>query len=205
MSATLGGTMVRLKAVLGNEETAFNIFKSELKRWMPMIMVDGGLHFNFVSDPCLPQTIVLNWRCIELALSMGIPVQVLTKRADWLAHPAVLNALCYKSLIRVGFSLTGCDELEPGASPNAERIQAMQILHDAGISTWASIEPIIDPQRSFDMIQQTIGCCDHFKIGILSGKKSYTPEQIRCFMSAVNALTPSSVYWKNSIMTFISK
>lgn len=190
MSATLGGTMVRLKAVLGNEETAFNIFKSELKRWMPMIIADGGLHFNFVSDPCLPETIVLNWRCIDYALSQGVPAQVLTKRADWLGHPAVQNALCNKSLMRVGFSLTGCNELEPGASSNEERIWAMQALHEAGIWTWASIEPIIDPQRSLEMVSKTIGCCDHFKIGILSGKKSYTPEQIRCFMSAVNALTP---------------
>lgn len=205
MSATLGGTMVRLKAVLGNEETAFNIFKSELKRWMPMIIADGRLHFNFVSDPCLPETINLNWRCIELALSMGVPVQVLTKRADRLAHPAVQNALCYKSLIRVGLSLTGCDELEPGASPNAERVVAMNILHDAGISTWASIEPIIDPQRSLDMIKQTLDCCDHYKIGVLSGKKDYTPEQIRQFIGAVNSLNPRSIYWKNSVITFINK
>lgn len=33
------------------------------------IIENGPLHFNFVSDPCLPETIELNWKCIEYALS----------------------------------------------------------------------------------------------------------------------------------------
>lgn len=164
-----------------------------------------GLHFNFVSDPCLPETIDLNWMCIRYAHSQDVPTQVLTKRSDWLAHPIVQKALSHKHLIRVGFSLTGCDELEPGASPNTERIRAMKILHDAGIQTWASIEPIIDPQRSLSMVEQTVNCCDHYKIGVLSGKKNYTPDQIRQFVSMVNALNPHSVYWKKSIINFINK
>jgi hypothetical protein len=166
---------------------------------------DGGLHFNFVSGLCLPETTDLNWMCIRYAHSQDVPTQVLTKRSDWLAHPIVQKALSHKHLIRVGFSLTGCDELEPGASPNTERIRAMKILHDAGIQTWASIEPIIDPQRSLSMMEQTVNCCDHYKIGVLSGKENYTPDQIRQFVSMVNALNPHSVYWKKSIINFINK
>ena len=202
-SGVLGGTDVRIKSTLINEEEAFNIFSAELLKWRNEIITDGGLHFNFVSDPCLPETINLNWKCIGFALSHGVPVQVLTKRADWLSHPTVQDGLGYKSLIRVGFSLTGCDELEPGASPNSERIWALQVLHNAGISTWASIEPIIDPQWSLDVVKKTIHYCNHYKIGVLSGKKSYTPEQIRLFVKEVNALAPLSVYWKKSLLEFI--
>jgi DNA repair photolyase len=86
---TLGGTNVRLKTTLVNEQTAFKIFCKELNKWRDPIIRDGALHFNFVSDPCLPVTIDLNWRCIDYAIANNVPCQVLTKRADWLSHPAV--------------------------------------------------------------------------------------------------------------------
>ena len=205
-SGVLGGETVRLKKSLIDETTAYDIFCKELDKYREAIIADGALHFNFVSDPCLPQTIKLNWKCINYALSQKVPCQVLTKRADWLDHPEeVQKALMFKSLLRVGFSLTGCDELEPGANTNEERLLAMRELHNAGISTWASIEPIIDPKKSLAMIQQTIDCCDHYKIGVLSGKKAYGPWEIRKFIHEVNALNPRSVYWKQSLLEFATR
>ncbi|WP_308244200.1 hypothetical protein [uncultured Prevotella sp.] len=206
MSKTLGGNTVRLKKQLVDEDTAYEVFCKELARYRSEIISSGSpLHFSFVSDPCLSETIELNWKCIDYAIGQGVPVQVLTKRADWLNHSAVQNALCHKDLIKVGFSLTGCDTLEPGASPNAERIIAMQLLHDAGVRTWASIEPIIDPQRSLDMIVQTTNICDEYKIGILSGKKNYSPQQIVDFIAGVSSLNLHLVYWKNSLIEYIKK
>ena len=205
MAGTLGGLQVRLKKTLIDEQTAFQFFCKDLVKYRDKIIENGPLHFNFVSDPCLPETIELNWKCIEYALSHGVPVQVLTKRADWLNHPAVQKALGYLDLLTVGFSLTGCDDLEPGASPNDQRIWAMQVLHNAGVKTWASIEPIIDPVKSFEMIERTIEFCDHYKIGILSGKKSYTPQDICRLAFKVNALHPKSVYWKESLREFVQK
>ena len=137
------------------------------------------------------------------AISLGVPCQVLTKRADWLNSSFVQYALSQKDLIRVGFSLTGCNDLEPGASTNEERINAMQSLYKNGISTWASIEPIIEPNKSLEMVAKTVTFCDHFKIGLLSGKKNYTPQDIRHFIKNVESLHPKSVYWKQSIYEFI--
>lgn len=205
MAGTLGGNIVSLKKSLVDTETAFKIFVSELTRHRETIIKDGGLHFNFVSDPCLPETIELNFRCMDEAQSQGVFCKVLTKCADWLHHPVVQNALSHKGLISVGFTLTGRDDLEPGASSNMERVHAMAELHNAGISTWASIEPVIDPVLSFAMIVETLGFCDHYKIGILSGKKDYTPQQIRDFVAKVQSLGHTSVYWKESLREFISK
>ena len=204
-AGTLGGTTVRLKKSLVDEVTAYDIFCKELEKCKDDIIKDGALHFNFVSDPCIPQTIDLNWKCITYALSQGVPVQVLTKRADWLEHPAVDDALSHHDLLKVGWTLTGCDDMEPGASTNLDRIGAMRILHDAGIFTWASCEPIIDPKRTYKMIQKSLDCCDHYKIGILSGKKSYSPQDIRDFVTAVKALNPKDVAWKNSLLEFVQK
>ena len=203
MSKTLGGTNVRLKKSLTDEKTAFQIFQKELDESKYDIVKDGGLHFNFVSDPCLPQTVHLNWICISYAISQGVPCQVLTKRADWLDNPSVQYALSQKNLIRVGFSLTGCDVLEPGASTNAERINAIKSLYKKGITTWASIEPIINPNKSLEMVAKTVAFCDHYKIGVLSGKKSYTPQDIRNFIKDVESVHPKSVYWKRSVCEFI--
>ena len=72
MSATVGGTIVRLKKQLVDEATAFKIFQKELKKYKEQIKADGALHFNFVSDPCLSETIVLNAMCIDYAISQGI-------------------------------------------------------------------------------------------------------------------------------------
>ena len=204
-AGTLGGTNVRLKKSLVDESIAYETFCKELDKCKDDIIKGGSLHFNFVSDPCLPQTIDLNWKCIAYALSQGIPVQILTKRADWLDHPAVQDALSNPDLLKVGFTLTGCDDIEPGASPNLDRIKAMRILHDAGIFTWASCEPIIDPKRTLKMIQKSLDYCDHYKIGILSGKKSYSPQDIRDFVTAVNALNPKDVAWKKSLLDYVYK
>ena len=141
--------------------------------------------------------------CIDYAISQGVPCQILTKRADWLDHPSVQNYLSCKEMISVGFSLTGCDDMKPGASTNEQRIWAMQVLHDAGVPTWASIEPIIEPNKSLEMVAKTVTFCDHFKIGLLSGKKNYTPQDIRHFIKNVESLHPKSVYWKQSIYEFI--
>ena len=207
-AAVVGGTEVRLRKALGDEKTAYSIFCSDLLKWRSEIIASGSyLHFTFVSDPCLPETIDLTWRCITFALSQGVPVQVLTKRADWLGHPAVQEALTkYPDNLKVGFTLTGRDDLEPNASPNAERIEAMRKLHDElGVTTWASIEPIITPSLSFSMITQSMSFCDHYKIGIRSGQREYTPGDIRDFIRKVTGLGLKSVMWKKSLIAFAKK
>lgn len=84
--------------------------------------------------------------------------------------------LSKKHLWAFGFTLTGHDKLEPNASTNADRIEAIRKLHDAGFKTFASIEPIIDFDSSFRMIQEVVDYCDIVKIGLMSGKKYSTFE-----------------------------
>jgi hypothetical protein len=39
------------------------------------------------------------------------------------------------------------------------------VLKENGIRTWASFEPVIDPQESLELIKMTIPYVDYFKIG----------------------------------------
>jgi DNA repair photolyase len=119
--------------------------------------------------------------------------------------------------IAFGFTLTGHDELEPKASPNTDRINALQRLTERGFKTWASIEPVIDFPSSLDMIYQALNAgCEHFKIGLLTNNtrvvrkdfhigeyqfKAYDVIDCMHFIEDVMRLTSgkATVYWKQSV------
>ena len=66
-------------------------------------------------------------------------------------------------------------------------------------------EYIFDKQKCIELLLKSLDCCDHYKIGILSGKKSYSPQDIRDFVTAVKALNPKDVAWKNSLLEYVKK
>lgn len=189
-------------------------FIKELKRYKNDILNDGkGLHFNFVSDPCLPETYDANLKCIIAALENGVDVQILTKMADWPIYDGWEELLAcgdrYREHIKFGFTLTGMDKMEPGASMNAARIGCMFYLANRGFYTWASIEPVIDLNRSYDMIELSLDDCKEYRIGLLSGKKEYSPEDVVRFRNDVEELLhrkdwKGTLVWKESVMKYIT-
>lgn len=206
-SGTLGGTTPTIKKSLGGNETdAYRIFCKELNEHKPQI---GDLFFTFTSDPCLPETVGLQFKCVGAAIQEGVHCTLLTKRADFLGTPAwqqlMTDIYGRESFLRIGFTLTGRDDVEPYASPNVERIATMKLLHDSGFSTWASIEPIVDLKSSFDMIVVTSGFCDHYKIGPMTGcKSSYTLDEFKAFAQEVRKIIPDHmIYWKDSVKSLV--
>lgn len=213
----LGKDEPTLKNSFGSDYDAINVFRSELEKYKEQIIADGkGLFFNFVSDPMLPETRGLNIACILGAAHFyHIPCVILTKCADWYGDflrqtkiPDTNGMNDYLNYIKFGFTLTGCDELEHGASTNADRIALMKKLHEDGFKTWASIEPVIDPERSLEMVRQAAPYCDEFKIGLLSGKKCYTPKQLHDLTTKTYVLASTyhfDVYLKKSVRDFLLK
>lgn len=59
-------------------------------------------------------------------------------------------------------------EWEPGAAVPEERIDMLDKAKARGISTWASLEPVIDPVQSLNLIRQTRELVDLYKIGKLN-------------------------------------
>lgn len=177
LAHAMGGDKPKLKSCFKDEAQALEVFEKELLQNIDELR-KHGLFFTFTSDPMLYDTIYLTWSATCFAVKHNIPVKILTKNAnffDYYKEIVIANILTIpqsvKNLIAIGFTLTGHDELEPNASTNAERIEAMAKLHEAGFKTFASIEPIIDIPSSINMIRQCIGFCDLFKVGLLSGKK----------------------------------
>lgn len=210
LSGTMGGNVARLKKCIKDEDDAYLTFVSELSRHRKDVIRDGGLLFSFSTDPCLPGTIGLTFRCVEYAVKWGVRCRILTKRADWIndgAQSWLSRVRLLRDYVAVGFTLTGMDGLEPGASPNEERIRAMRALKEAGVTTFASIEPVVDFGRSLEMVRQSVGSCDHYKVGLLSGDKdAYDRKtvvtELEGFIYEVDELLTEAkrtVYWKKSV------
>lgn len=210
-SKTLGGNKPTLKKCFKDadcnkwEDYALWVFESELKENLNELQ-QNGLFFSFTTDPLLPETIDLTFEAIEMCIEYGVPVYILTKTVtnrfnvfyDNFSKEEAIN-----SKIAFGFTLTGHDELEPNASTNAERIEAMKKLHDAGFKTWASIEPVIDFNSSLQMIRQTINYCDLYKIGLESGGKYgniFLYEFISSIMNLCRFYSFLKIYFKDSIL-----
>lgn len=214
--AALGSGTPELKTCFKNEEAAITRFKRELLQQRDELSRIGGIFFSFITDPCLPETIASTMECSRFAMENGVPVTILTKCTDWVNDTPIDKwpfVLGMKSkLLCVGFTLTGHDEMEPKASPNAERIRAMRALHEFGIKTFASIEPIVDFDASAEMVEQTFDCCDLYKIGLMSGVKKdyYSVEKACLFVGKVQGMLArkgsiGKVYWKNSIRSLVGE
>ena len=206
-------TKPQLKKCFKDEMQALDIFEHELKRNLEPLR-EWGLLFSFTTDPMLPETRTLTIEAAGIALSYGVPVQILTKCTEWLYDENFRISLgrsylwiFKKHLIAFGFTLTGFDEQEPGASTNDERIEAMRELHGLGIKTFASIEPVITPAMSRNMIEATRGFCDLYKVGVISGKGKdfYNPKHMTYFgdFLAEQMRAGQKIYIKDSLLDYL--
>ena len=197
-------TEPKLKKCFKSQEHALKVFEREL--WMNRKeLVDHGLLFSFTTDPLLPQTSSLTYTAAIMAQKCEVPVKILTKRADITFD---LGLLCLDTeLTAFGFTLTGCDNLEPRASTNQGRIEAMRQLHRMGFKTFASIEPVITPAMSCNMIEATKYFCDLYKVGLMSGKGKdfYNETHLKAFYAWLTLKSSDlKIYLKDSFLSYFN-
>lgn len=181
-----------LKKTLVDVETSKVIFVKEMLKNKASLQ-EHGLFFNFTSDPFLREIIDLNIWAMQKCEEHDISVKALTKQA-WFKGVNLPKNVC------IGFTLTGFDDLEPGADSNIQRIRTMKHYHDLGYKTWASIEPIITRDKSIEMIELSKNHCDLFKIGLLSGKK-YHPTLLNEMVQKVQNIDGDfKIYWKEDFL-----
>lgn len=176
-SAQLGGNAAVLKKCLVNEDKALEIFCKEARKHIEALR-QYGVFFSFTTDPMIPETRDLTLSALNFTMYNRIHAKVLTKNADFIDCNRfffnIMNCASSKGYVEFGFTLTGRDDMEPNASSNMERIKAMEKLHELGFKTFASIEPVIDWTHSKMVVDLSLDCCDHYKIGLRSGvKKDY--------------------------------
>lgn len=209
---------------LSGEDYAFSCFQQEVLKWQDYLR-QTGIFFSFSTDPLCDDAFDLTWQCVRHATKeYGIPVKILTKNAGFSAR----QMLCFdmipmgrRKLIAFGFTLTGRDDWEPYASKNIERVRLMRVLHEMGFHTFASIEPVVDFDSSYDMIAKSVKFCDQYLIGLMSSRQAnglppYDEDECAKFVLKVHALLSNEnacksllervcVYWKESVRKFLSE
>ncbi len=210
LAGAMGQDKPQLKKCFKDEKHALEVFEKELLQNKTELQ-KHGIFFSFTTDPAIEETWYLTGCAINICRLHDVPFSVLTKSAKWLVdefiyelqnNGTIWNREPKIHLWSFGFTLTGHDELEPNASTNLERIETMKKLHNAGFKTFASIEPIIDFDASYEMIQKLslTFSCDLFKIGLLSGKK-YDLTLLRRFINHVTWLVDETpIYFKDTLL-----
>lgn len=117
---------------------------------------------------------------LEMLLEYEIPVAILTKGAI-----RCLNDLdIFKKFgkhIQVGTTLTFDNtrdslEWEPGASTPNERYIMLRELHNNGIRTFVSFEPVIYPDQTLNLARKTLQYVDVYKIGKINNYRGIDKE-----------------------------
>jgi len=111
---------------------------------------------------------------LKILLRYNIPTAILSKGGKRILRDMDL----FKEFqnIKIGATLTLIDEkeslyYEPGAATPKERIETLKILHNEGIMTWVSFEPVIKPDITIKLLELTQGYIDQYKIGKMNHYK----------------------------------
>ena len=127
--------------------------------------------FSFTTDPyqLIDEQCCLTRQGIQVLHENGLAVEILTKGGMRAARD--FDLLTEKDAFAT--TLTFIDpaksvEWEPGAALPEDRMAAMKLAHEKGIRVWASLEPVIDPEQSLELIKLTHSFVDLFKVGKLN-------------------------------------
>ena len=125
----------------------------------------------FTCDPYQPSeaTFRITRQAIEILKSNRLNVEILTKGDGIVSRDFDL----YGKEDWFGVTLT-CDNAEdsvkwePIAAVPRQRIENLRTAHDKGIKTWVSLEPVLYPEQTLNLIDMTHEFVDEFKVGVLN-------------------------------------
>lgn len=136
---------------------------------------------SFVSDPYhqFDQQHQDTRYCLGILRENRCSVAVLSKGGKRALRDLDLFKGWPEQRVKVGATLTFLSaekskQHEPGAAVPKDRLEALRELHEAGVKTWASIEPVIDPDESLAIIQASLPYVDQYKVGKLNHVKTNT-------------------------------
>lgn len=164
---------------------------------------------SFLGDPYQVEELRygLTRYVIGILVDHDLPFTILTKGGTRIFRD--FDLLMNYPLFRFGTSLSFfCDDFnarkwEPNAALVEDRIRAIVTAHQAGISTWVSLEPVIIPEHAIQLIKRIHPFVDHWKIGKLNhypAREKYV-DWIRFHDEVVNLLDDlgADYYLKNSL------
>lgn len=132
---------------------------------------------SFTGDPYCGVNPETTTRVLEILKSHNHKVAILTKGGRRCLNDLDLFKK-FGERIKVGATLT-CDndveskKWESGAALPSERIETLRILHENGVRTWVSFEPVLFPEQTIRLIKKTAPFVDYVKIGKVNHVKGF--------------------------------
>jgi len=132
---------------------------------------------SFLGDVYQPveMDLGLTRQAIEVLMENNLTFTILTKGGTRATRDFDLLASYDKARFGTTLIFTSqadADKWEPYAASIQDRIDAIEQAYTAGIPTWVSLEPVIDPEQALELIRDLHKIIDHWKVG----KINYFPE-----------------------------
>jgi DNA repair photolyase len=129
---------------------------------------------SFTTDPYHPGDTALTREVLIMLHEHGFPFTTLTKGGTRALRDLDLfdskadSFACTLTCLDEAFSR----KWEPQAALPADRLKALWEFHQAGIFTWVSLEPVLDTERTLEIIRATAHMVDLYKVG----RANYLPQ-----------------------------
>ncbi len=164
-----------------------NVYTKEVEKLMKELKASARkfrgsekqVFLSFTTDPysTFNRETKLTRQVLQILLEHQIPVSILSKGGYQVLEDLDIIKQ-FGPNIQIGGSLTFTNpedsrKWEKGATLPAERFDTLKILHSEGIRTWASMEPVIYPEQSLEIMRITHSYVDGFKIGKLNHFKNH--------------------------------
>ena len=151
----------------------------KLERELKTFKAEPGEYVQlcFAGDPycAAEEEIHITRTVLGLFLEYRVPTKILSKMglAVLADLPFFKRFVADGIPLMVGQTLTFLNKedsakWEPGGAPPSERVGALSVLHDNGIKTWASFEPVIDPTQTLGLMTAGLKVIDFYAIGKLN-------------------------------------
>ena len=155
----------------------------------------------FTCDPyCVNAPEDITREAIRIILQSGNKVNILTKGGLRAFDDLALLSLSRGS--KIGATLTFqnpslSSDWEPRAAWPGNRINMLRLAKERNIETWASIEPVINPDESLKIMEEALPYVDTFKIGKWNHDKRGTEIHWRDFAFRAKQMME---YWGKNYM-----
>jgi DNA repair photolyase len=147
-------------------------FRREIVRARP-----GNISISTATDAyqAIEKKYGLTRQILESLIHLPFSVSILTK-SDLVLRDVDILQKFPRDRCSVGFSLTASDDrlsrcFEPGAPPVSKRVEALKILHEYGLRTWAFLAPVLPVFTVDDYVPLLLairGTVDHVLIDPLN-------------------------------------
>lgn len=169
-------TREQFHAEVKPRENVINLFENDAKI-LAANKDDREILFSFSCDPypTIETEHNITRQAIEILKKNNLRFTILTKAGT----RATKDFDLLKGYEKSSFGTTlvfseqkDADIWEPNAAPIEDRIEAINIAHEAGIKTWVSLEPVIDPDQALALIEELYPIVDHWKVGKINYNKA---------------------------------